>query len=76
MTNYDRLEKLKEYLYNEILEVYGWLPPKDDYTNPSKIEEYKQNFIEGFKYNFITNINESIEEINERYEIIKKVETL
>ncbi len=84
MTNKERLNKLKDYFYDTILEEYGWLPPEDDYTDPNKIEYYKSNFIKGFKYNFLDNINESIDgvtdgltdELNERKNIISKVELL
>jgi hypothetical protein len=74
--NANRLKKLKDYLYDEILENYGWLPPEDDYTDSNKIEYYKENFIKQFKYNFMENINECIAELNERQNIIEKVKLL
>lgn len=74
--NNKRLKELKEYFYEEILENYGWLPPEDDYTDSNKIEYYKENFIKQFKYNFLENINESIDELNERQKIIEKVKLL
>lgn len=72
----ERLDNLRDYFYNVILEEYGWLPPEDDYNDPDKIEYYKSNFIKGFKYNFLDNINECVDELDERKNIINKVELL
>ena len=75
MDKKERLEKLRNYFYDEIYETYGWLPPEAVYDDCNKIEEYKNEFIREFYYNFVNDtLNES--EINERNDIILKVKEL
>ncbi len=68
-----RLDELKNFLYNVVYEQYGWLPHEDDYSDDSKIEHYKENFIKKFKEIYGCNINENAQEFHNIIETVKNI---